>query len=100
MPELMGKLDTSVNGPDGLPSFNGDAWDRVNWRHQEEQVRRRRGLFFKGVQEGVLASGGNQTKNSWRSVGNKLCNGREGRDATKSCRSQWIELAWRPRNPA
>src|SRR5215472_7642348 len=52
MPELTGKLDTSVNGPDGLPSFDGDAWDRVNWRHQEEQVRRLRGRIFKAVQDG------------------------------------------------
>jgi hypothetical protein len=52
MPELMGKLDTSVNGPDGLSLFDGDAWDRVNWRHQEEQVRRLRGRIFKAVQDG------------------------------------------------
>ena len=52
MPELMGKLDTSVNGPEGLPPFDGDAWDRVDWRHHEEQVRRLRGRIFKAVQEG------------------------------------------------
>ena len=52
MPELMGKLDTSVNGPEGLPRFDGDAWDCVDWRHQEEQVRRLRGRIFKAVQEG------------------------------------------------
>ena len=27
MPELTGKLDTSVNGPEGLPPFDGAAWD-------------------------------------------------------------------------
>src|SRR6266498_3438135 len=42
MPVLMGKLDTSVNGPEGLPSFDGDAWDCVDWRHHEGQVRRLR----------------------------------------------------------
>src|SRR5260370_23088575 len=52
MPELMGKLDTSVNGPEGLPLFDGDAWDRVDWRCHEEQVRRLRGRIFKAVQEG------------------------------------------------
>jgi len=52
MPVLMGKLDTSVNGPEGLPPFDGDAWERVDWRHQEEQVRRLRGRIFKAVQEG------------------------------------------------
>ncbi len=25
MPVLMGKLDASVNGPEGLPRFDGDA---------------------------------------------------------------------------
>ena len=52
MPELTGTLDTSVNGPEGLPSFDGGAWDRVDWRFHEEQVRRLRGRIFKAVQEG------------------------------------------------
>jgi RNA-directed DNA polymerase len=52
MPVLMGKLDTSVNGPEGLPPFDGDAWDVVDWRFHEEQVRRLRGRIFKAVQEG------------------------------------------------
>jgi len=52
MPELTGKLDTSVNGPEGLPPFDGDAWDRVDWRFHEEQVRRLRGRIFKAVQDG------------------------------------------------
>ena len=52
MPELTGTLDTSVNGPEGLPPFDGDAWDRVDWRFHEEQVRRLRGRIFKAVQEG------------------------------------------------
>src|SRR5258707_14903194 len=52
MPELMGTLDTSVNGPDGLPRFDGDAWDCVDWRRHEEQGRRLRGRIFKAVQEG------------------------------------------------
>jgi N-terminal domain of reverse transcriptase len=52
MPELMGKLGTSVNGPEGLSSFDGGAWDRVDWRFHGEQVRRLRGRIFKAVQEG------------------------------------------------
>src|SRR5216683_1415268 len=52
MPELMGKLGTPVNGPEGLPPFDGDAWERTDWRHHEEQVRRLRGRIFKAVQEG------------------------------------------------
>jgi RNA-directed DNA polymerase len=51
MPELTGKLDTSVNGPEGLP-FDGDAWDRVDWRGHEERVGRLRGRIFKAVREG------------------------------------------------
>jgi RNA-directed DNA polymerase len=52
MPELMGMLDTSVSGPEGLPAFDGEAWERVDWRHHEEQVRRLRGRIFKAAQEG------------------------------------------------
>ena len=52
MPELTGTLDTSVNGPEGLPSFDGDAWEHVGWRGHEERVRRLRGRIFKAVQEG------------------------------------------------
>src|SRR5215469_16379564 len=52
MPALTGKLDTSVNGPEGLPSFDGGAWERVDWRFHEEQVRRLRGRIFKAVQDG------------------------------------------------
>jgi RNA-directed DNA polymerase len=51
MPELTGKLDTAVNGPEGLP-FDADAWDQVDWRHHEGQVRRLRGRIFKAVREG------------------------------------------------
>jgi RNA-directed DNA polymerase len=52
MPVLTGKLDTSVNGPEGLPPFDGDAWEAVDWRRHEEQVRRLRGRIFKAVQDG------------------------------------------------
>src|SRR5216683_6200457 len=52
MPELMGKLGTPVNGPEGLPPFDGDAWERTDWRHHEGQVRRLRGRIFKAVREG------------------------------------------------
>jgi RNA-directed DNA polymerase len=45
-------LDTSVNGPAGLSSFDGDAWESVDWRFHEEQVRRLRGRIFKAVREG------------------------------------------------
>jgi RNA-directed DNA polymerase len=77
MPELMGKLDTSVNGPDGLSSFDGDAWDRVNWRHQEEQVRRLRGRIFKAVQDGDWPTARNVQKLMLRSWANTLCSVRQ-----------------------
>ena len=46
-------LDTGgdvVNGPEDLPPFDGDAWERVDWRRCEEQVRRLRGRIFKAGQ--------------------------------------------------
>jgi len=52
MPELTGKLDTSVNGPEGLVPFDGDAWECVDWRGHEERVRRLRSRIFKAVREG------------------------------------------------
>src|SRR6266851_6860545 len=52
MPVLTGKLDTSVNGPEGLPPFDGDAWERTDWRHHEEQVRRLRSRIFKAARDG------------------------------------------------
>src|SRR5260370_19237953 len=52
MPELMGTLDTSVNGPEGLPAFDGDAWERVDWYCHEEQVRRLRGRIFNAAEGG------------------------------------------------
>ena len=59
MPEPKGKLDAltgsfsvceRTGGP--APVFDGDAWEHVDWRHHEEQVRRLRGRIFKAVQEG------------------------------------------------
>src|SRR5258707_8629187 len=77
MPELMGKLDTSVNGPEGLSSFDGGAWDRVNWRHQEEQVRRLRERIFKAVQDGDWPTARNVQKLALRSWANTLCSVRQ-----------------------
>jgi RNA-directed DNA polymerase len=77
MPELTGKLDTSVNGPEGLPSFDGDAWDHVDWRQHEEQVRRLRGRIFKAVQEGDWPLARNVQKLMLRSWGNTLVSVRQ-----------------------
>jgi len=77
MPELTGKLDTSVNGPDGLSSFDGDAWDRVDWRHQEEQVRRLRGRIFKAVRDGDWPAARNLQKLMLLSWANTLVSVRQ-----------------------
>ena len=52
MPELTGTLDTSVNGPEGLPSFDGDAWERVDWRSTRSRYGGCAGRIFKAVQAG------------------------------------------------
>jgi RNA-directed DNA polymerase len=77
MPELTGKLDTPVNGPEGLPPFDGDAWDHVDWRHHEEQVRRLRGRIFKAVQEGDWPLARNVQKLMLRSWSNTLVSVRQ-----------------------
>ncbi len=77
MPELTGKLGASVNGPEGLPSFDGDAWDCVDWRHHEEQVRRLRGRIFKAVQEGDWPKARNLQELTLRSWSNTLISVRQ-----------------------
>ena len=72
MSELTGKLDTSVNGPEGLTLFDADAWDHVDWRRHEEQVRRLRGRIFKAVQEGDWPLARNLQKLALRSWSNTL----------------------------
>ena len=77
MPEPTGKLDTSVNGPEGLPLFDGDAWEQVDWRLHEEQVRRLRGRIFKAVQEGDWPLARNLQKLMLRSWSNTLVSVRQ-----------------------
>src|SRR5712691_320211 len=77
MPVLMGKLGTSVNGPEGLPRFDGDAWEQVDWRHQEEQVRRLRGRIFKAAREGDWPLARNLQKLMLRSRANTLVSVRQ-----------------------
>jgi RNA-directed DNA polymerase len=72
MPVLMGTLGTSVNGPEGLPPFGGDAWEQVDWRRHEEQVRRLRGRIFKAAQEGDWPLARNLQKLMLRSWSNTL----------------------------
>jgi RNA-directed DNA polymerase len=71
MPEPTGKLDTLVNGPEGLP-FDGDAWEHVDWRCHEEQVRRLRGRIFKAAQDGDWPLARNLQRLMLRSWSNAL----------------------------
>jgi len=41
-----------VNGPEDQPSGAPVQWDTIDWRGQEEQVRRLRQRIFKASQEG------------------------------------------------
>src|SRR5215469_2523919 len=77
MPELTGKLDTSVNGPEGLPPFDGDAWEQADWRCHEEQVRLLRGRIFKAVREGDWPKARNLQKLMLRSWSNTLVSVRQ-----------------------
>ncbi len=77
MPEPTGKLDTSVNGPAGLPPFDGDAWELTDWRFHEEQVRRLRGRIFKAVQESDWPLARNLQKLMLRSWSNTLVSVRQ-----------------------
>jgi hypothetical protein len=59
-PQPRDKLDTSVNGPTGPRlAFDGDAWEQVDWRSCEEQVRRLRCRIFQAVKDGDLATARN-----------------------------------------
>ncbi len=77
MPVLTGTLDTSVNRPDGLPPFDGDAWENTDWRHHEEQVRRLRGRIFKAAREGDWPQARNLQKLMLRSWSNTLVSVRQ-----------------------
>jgi RNA-directed DNA polymerase len=71
-------LDTSVNGPeDPHPDFDGDAWEQVDWRYHEEQVRRLRCRIFKAVREGDLATARNLQRLMLRSWSNTLVSVRQ-----------------------
>ena len=71
-------MDTSVNGPAGLhPIFDGDAWERVDWRSCEEQVRRLRCRIFQAVQDGDLATARNLQRLLLRSWSNTLVSVRQ-----------------------
>jgi RNA-directed DNA polymerase len=91
MPELTGTLDTSVNGPEGLPSFDGDAWEHVDWRGHEERVRRLRGRIFKAVQEGDWPLARNLQKLMLRSWSNTLVSVRQATQRNAGRRTAGID---------
>src|ERR1700747_1902509 len=81
MPELKDKLDTSVNGPEDprpvFPAFDGDAWERVDWRRCEEEVRRLRSRILKAVRERDMATAVDLQKLMLRSWHNTLVSVRQ-----------------------
>ncbi len=91
MPELTGTLGTSVNGPEGLPSFDGDAWEHVDWRGHEERVRRLRGRIFKAVQEGDWPLARNLQKLMLRSWSNTLVSVRQATQRNAGRRTAGID---------
>jgi len=91
MPVLTGTLDTSVNRPDGLPPFDGDAWENTDWRHHEEQVRRLRGRIFKAAREGDWPQARNLQKLMLRSWSNTLVSVRQGTQRNTGRRTAGID---------
>jgi len=78
MPEPKDKLDASANGLEDPPRvFDGDAWQQVDWRTQEERVRRLRRRIFKAVKDGDLAKVRNLQKLMLRSWSNTLISVRQ-----------------------
>jgi RNA-directed DNA polymerase len=65
-PELKGKLDTLVNGPED----DASAWLSVDWRRAEDEVRRLRQRIFTATQAGDLARVRNLQKLMLRSRAN------------------------------
>ena len=91
MPELTGALDTSVNGPEGLPLFDGDAWEHVDWRRCEEEVRRLRSRIFKAVQERDMATAVDLQKLMLRSWSNTLVSVRQATQRNAGRRTAGID---------
>ena len=56
-PEVAGGRVTAriVNGPEDQPRNEPAQWEEIDWRGQEEQVRRLRQRIFKASQEGDWA---------------------------------------------
>src|SRR6266536_633040 len=63
--------------PEGPPLFDGDAWEHVDWRHHEEQVRRLRGRIFQAVRDGDWSRARSLQKLALRSWSNTLVSVRQ-----------------------
>ncbi|HZI74614.1 MAG TPA: reverse transcriptase N-terminal domain-containing protein, partial [Gemmatimonadales bacterium] len=74
-------MDTSVSGPEDprpvFPAFDGGAWERVDGRRCEEEVRRLRSRIFKAVQERDMATAVDLQKLMLRSWHNTLVSVRQ-----------------------
>ena len=68
----LGVLDDVVNGPEDLPD-----WDAIDWRRQEEQVRRLRQRIFKAAQAADWRQVRNLQKLMLRSRANTLVSVRQ-----------------------
>ena len=92
MSELRDKLGTSVNGPeDPNVVFDGDAWERVDWRGCEERVRRLRGRIFKAARDGNLAEVRDLQKLMLRSWSNTLVSVRQATQRNKGRRTAGVD---------
>jgi RNA-directed DNA polymerase len=65
--------DLAVNGPEDV----GYDWDAIDWRSQEDNVRRLRQRIFKATREGDLKRVRNLQKLMLRSHSNTLCSVRQ-----------------------
>jgi RNA-directed DNA polymerase len=78
-PEVAGGRVTAriVNGPEDQPRNEPAQWEKIDWRGQEEQVRRLRQRIFKASQEGDWPKVRNLQKLMLRSRANTLVSVRQ-----------------------
>ncbi|HEV2371823.1 MAG TPA: reverse transcriptase N-terminal domain-containing protein, partial [Streptosporangiaceae bacterium] len=71
------RVAPGANGPEGQPRRAPAEWDQIDWRVQEEQVRRLRQRIFKAAQEQDWAKVRNLQKLMLRSRANTLVSVRQ-----------------------
>ena len=67
----------AANGPEDQPRNAPAQWDKIDWRAQEERVRRLRQRIFKAAQEQDWPQVGNLQKLMLRSRANTLVSVRQ-----------------------